>query len=275
MGLGAIIIMDALGFKGIWAREDARKVLNRMKSFRREGIKLQGEDHCGVLLNDYGFRHRVRCMSDTIVVTVALKGRDAPRRALYRAMLSASLIAGSIIWDALYGSPVLLFRGCLAAGEMKEESDFLIGPAVDEAAERYETADGPFLWLAPSAIDIRNRYAETYMDRIEPTIMLPHTVPLKNGDSVETLTYTYFQLTRETDARAETKRRLMQAFGEGPLTPNVKTKKKNIAAFLNHVERIAKDKSWMREDITYRRPEWKDLSVSQKLQLASLGIRRS
>jgi len=39
LNLGAIAILDALGFKGIWAREDANSVLNRFKSFRRIGLR--------------------------------------------------------------------------------------------------------------------------------------------------------------------------------------------------------------------------------------------
>src|SRR5437667_7979985 len=131
MDLGVIVILDALGFKGIWAREDAGQVLGCLKSLRRTGLKLQGKNKAGVLLNDFGFRHRVRCMSDTIVITVIVKGPQARRRALYRAILSASMIAGSIMMEAFSKSPKILFRGCLATGFMKEEVDFLIGPAVD------------------------------------------------------------------------------------------------------------------------------------------------
>jgi hypothetical protein len=117
LDIGVVVILDALGFKGIWSREDAGRVLSRMKSLRRAALRLQGRDRSGVLVSDSGFRHRVRCMSDTIVVTVIVKGPRAPKRALYRAMLSASMIAGDIMLDALYGSPTLLFRGCMA-GEM-------------------------------------------------------------------------------------------------------------------------------------------------------------
>lgn len=176
--IGAVVVLDALGFKRIWAREDPSSVLQRMKALRRKALRLQGHDRAGVLLNDNGLRHRVRCMSDTIVVTVIVKGPQAPRRGLYRAMLSASLIAGNIMVEAAEGTPALLFRGCLAAGEIKEEVDFLIGPAIDEAAERCEQADGPFFWLAPSALEVTQSYADTFPDRIEPTIMVPYSVPL-------------------------------------------------------------------------------------------------
>jgi hypothetical protein len=280
LDLGVIVILDALGFKGIWAREDAKRVLDRMKSLRREALKLQGRDRSGVLLSDSGLRHRVRCMSDTIVVTVVVKGPKAPKRALYRAMLSASLIAGNIMLDALDEAPTLLFRGCMAAGEMKEEVDFLIGPAVDEAAERFEKADGPFLWMAPSALDINQRYAETYHDRLEPVIMLPYTVPLNDGSDIKTYTFTYFGLDWMEDInkgkrRAETRRRLLEAFGQAPLSPNVRKKKQNMLRFLDYVDDIASAGGWREEKLTWRKPDWDDLSPSQKKRLISHGIRRS
>lgn len=277
LDIGVVVILDALGFKGIWSREDARRVLSRMKSLRRAALRLQGKDRSGVLVSDSGFRHRVRCMSDTIVVTVVVKGPKAPKRALYRAMLSASMIVGDIMLDALYGSPTLLFRGCMAAGEMKEDVDFLIGPAVDEAAERFEKADGPFLWMAPSALEINQHYADTYMDRIEPMIMLPYIVPLNDGSKVKTSTFSYFSLGHGTDKkegerRAETRRRLLEAFGRDPLGPSVRSKKQNTLSFLDQLEDIANAGSWREEKITVRQPpEWEDLSLSQKLRLLGHG----
>jgi len=150
--LGAIAFLDALGFKGIWTREDPMAVLQQLKNLRRNGLSLQGRDRDGVLLNDQSLTQRVRCVSDIIMVAVTLRRSDTPERYLYRAMLSASLIASSMIDDALHGSPPLLFRGCMAAGLMKVDGDFVIGPAVDEAAELYERSDGAFFWMGPSAL---------------------------------------------------------------------------------------------------------------------------
>jgi hypothetical protein len=270
MNLGVIVILDALGFKGIWAREDAREVLGRLKSLRRTGLKLQGKDKSGVLLNDYGFRHRVRCMSDTIVITVIVKGSQGRRRALYRAMLSASIIAGSIMMEACRKSPQILFRGCLATGFMKEDVDFLIGPAVDEAAERFEKAHGPFLWLAPSALEITQEYAETYMDRIEPNILVSYSVPLNDGSHVKTQAFN-FLIHNEPERRDETRHNLLAAFGSN-LSSDAKIKKQNITSFLNHIEHMAVTGSWMNEDFILRLPEWTDLSTSQRLQIVAHGF---
>jgi hypothetical protein len=187
-------------------------------------------------------------------------------------MFSASMIAGDIMFRALHGSPALLFRGCLAAGEMKEEADFLIGPVVDEAAERFELADGPFLWLAPSALEVSRRYANTFLSRLEPTLMLPYRVPLNDGRNIKTHAFNYFGVFRKADVRAETRRRLLEAFGGEPLAPSVRIKKPNIARFLDYVERVATDGRWKKKHLVLCRPNWEDLSPSQRMKLLFNGI---
>lgn len=238
LGLGAIAIVDVLGFKGIWTREDPKAVVAHLLALRRRGMRLQGRDRSGVLVYDSGLRHRVRCMSDTIVVIVALKGRRAPARGLYRAMFSATLITGQIVLSGLLGTPPFLFRGCIAVGELEEQADFLIGPAVDEAAERFELADGPFLWLAPSALTIAKRYADTYIERLVPALMLPHSVPLNDGRLAKTQAFAYFGITRSRDERKALTQRLLASFGAEPLRSDVKIKKRNAAKFLAHIERF-------------------------------------
>jgi len=270
MNLGAIVILDALGFKGIWAREDPNAVLKRLKDLRSNGLSLQGRDRSGVLVCDSGFINRVRFMSDTIVVTVMVKGPKAPIRGLYKAMESATMIAGEIMLEAIQGSPKFLFRGCLAAGEMNTDVDFLIGPAVDEAASRFEKADGPFLWLAPSALDINQHFAETFPhdNRLEPFIILPYSVPLNDGSSIKTLTYNYHGIIGEADKRAELHRRILEAFGGNPMNRKVRAKRRNVKKFLSYVDRFARSGKWMKQfQHPFRLPEWNDLSPNQKMTL--------
>ena len=54
---------------------------------------------------------------------------------------------------ALQEAPALAYRGCIAFGEFDMEEGFVIGGAVDEAAEHMEKAEGAFIWCAPSALD--------------------------------------------------------------------------------------------------------------------------
>ena len=173
--------------------------------------------------------------------------------------------------EACRKSPKILFRGCLATGFMKEDVDFLIGPAVDEAAERFEKAHGPFLWLAPSALEITQEYAETYMDRIEPNILVSYSVPLNDGSHVKTQAFNYFLIHNEPERRDETRHNLLAAFGSN-LSSDAEIKKQNITSFLDHIEHMAVTGSWMNEDFILRLPEWTDLSTSQRLQIVAHGF---
>ena len=271
MGLGVIAILDALGFKGIWSRESAKAVMARLKALRRRALSLQGTDRNGALLSDSGLRHRVRFLSDTIVVTVMVKGPKAPARGLYRAMHSAAMIAGTIMYEAISDSPALLLRGCIAAGKMTEDSDFLIGPAVDEAAERFEAADGPFLWLAPSALAITRKYSVTYSDRLVPWILVPYTLPLNDGTFRRTHVFNYFGVNSRELERERVAQLVLNGFGRSRITVSVKRKKDNAAKFLAHVARIDRRGKWRIQEATTL-PEWNELSPSQQLRLLLRGI---
>ncbi|MEP7364575.1 MAG: hypothetical protein ABI972_15065 [Acidobacteriota bacterium] len=185
-------------------------------------------------------------------------------------MLSTVLIVESIIDKALDEPAPLLYRGCLAVGSMKIDGDFLIGPAIDEAAEYFELSDGPFFWLAPSALAINHQYAATFIDRIEPTLMVPYEVPMKDGTAKATLAGCHFGLTRPFDGWRRTKERIYSAFGGAELPGDIEQKRSNIMHFLQHVESIA-GTDWCGSNIEYRKPSWEDLTASQRARIIREG----
>jgi len=267
--LGAVVLLDALGFKGIWNRTDPKSVLRQLKSLKREGQNLQGIDRSGVLLQADALDHRVRCISDTIIVAVTLRDSAIghyPERPIYRAMLSAALIASHMMGFALDGSPQFLFRGCMATGRLNIDGDFLIGPAIDEAAELFEQSDGPFFWMAPSALRINDSYADTFVDRIEPNLMVRYPIPVKNGKSIETLVHNYFGLTQSPNQRAITRENVLHAFGSTELSPEVEKKRCNTLSFLNHIQQIATTSSRYRK-FKFRLPHLEDITYDQKMYI--------
>ena len=92
--LGAVAFLDVLGFKGIWNREKPGAVLNKLHHIKNTATGLQGADHSGTLVCDDGFDHKVKCVSDTVIVTVVPRGRGYNERMLYKAVYSAAWIAG-------------------------------------------------------------------------------------------------------------------------------------------------------------------------------------
>lgn len=275
MRLGAVVLLDALGFKGIWNRFKPKVVLDQLKKLKREGLRLVGYDRAGVLLLDKTFEHSVRCISDTIIVAVTIRGSASPGypdRLVHRAMLSAVLIASQLMDSALDGTPPLLFRGCMAAGRMNIDGDFMIGPAVDEAAGFFEQSDGPFFWMAPSALHIVDEYAETFFDRIEPIYMIRYPVPMKNRTTMSTLVHHYFGLglTLNHDRWVRKRQKIIQVFGT-ELRRDIVRKRNNAVAFLDHVSQIAATAGPFTSMSFPRKPYLEDLTHNQIISILHNG----
>jgi hypothetical protein len=181
-------------------------------------------------------------------------------------MLAAAWIATSMIDFALSGFPPFLFRGCMSAGRVSMDGDFLIGPAIDEAAELYEQSDGPFFWLAPSALRIHDRYADTFNDRMDPNMITRYPVPMKNGTAVDTLTHTHFGLTRPPEGWALTRARIITAFGDTQGHPSVARKRDNVLALLDHIQQMAASPDRNR-GFTLRLPYLEDLTHDQRMNI--------
>lgn len=266
LGLGAVALLDVLGFKGIWQRQSPRTVLQRMRYLRGAGRELQGPNLQGVLWQFPKAVLRVMWVCDTIIISATLKrGSRGPRRYLYRAVESVASTAGRLILNATEGSPPFLLRGCLAAGEMLADSHALLGPAVDEAAEWYEAADGAFFMLTPSAKAISDKFANTFLTHLEPTLMWPYKVPLKGGGVLDTLAFTYGGWTQ--DGWTERKARLLAAFGPGPLPTPVQNKKENTSAFLEFIEDVRNEGTFLHFDRPLDWPDVHDLDTEDRLLL--------
>ncbi|MGA2936119.1 MAG: hypothetical protein ABSF52_03355 [Syntrophobacteraceae bacterium] len=95
-------------------------------------------------------------------------------------------------------NPPLLLRGCITSGEYATEHNFLIGPAVDNAAEYMNCAQGAFVWFAPSAAIIIDKWIDSVCtEKLPPPLAdyvragydifsPPYPVPMKNGASFTT-----------------------------------------------------------------------------------------
>jgi hypothetical protein len=250
-------------------------VFDQLKKLKRQGLRLVGDNRAGVLLLDETFEHSVRCISDTIIVAVTIRGSASPGypdRLVHRAMLSAVLIASHLMDSALDGTPSLLFRGCMAAGRMNVDGDFMIGPAVDEAAGFFEQSDGAFFWMAPSALHIVDEYAETFFDRIEPIYMIRYPVPMKNGPTMPTLVHHYFGLgiTLNHDKWVLTRQKLIQAFGT-ELRQDIVRKRQNTVGFLDYVSQLAATAGPYTSMGFKRKPYLEDLTDNQIVSIVRNG----
>jgi hypothetical protein len=154
----------------------------------------------------------------------------------------------------------------MAVGRVNMDGDFLIGPAVDEAADFFEKSDGPFFWMAPSALEINNRYADTFFERIDPNLMIRYSVPMKDGTESETLAHHHFCFRDAKDRWALTRARLISAFGDIDQRPDIIRKRENVLAFFDHIQRAAASPD-NKQDFDVRLPYLEDLTRDQRLHI--------
>jgi hypothetical protein len=181
MQKGAVALIDALGFRGIWSRHTPDAVLNEMKSVKnwfetriKDQFATQPDFHCDVAF-----------LSDTIAVSMAFDGEI--KQGQHREALCVLYLGDVISWvlDRVLRSEIpFAYRGAIAIGEYEVSPHFLIGQAIDEAAAAHELAQGAIIWLTPAA---RDRVADWL--RVQPgTHMVKFDVPLKGGDTLNTYT---------------------------------------------------------------------------------------
>lgn len=156
--LGAIALIDILGFKGIWKRYDPDDVLKKLKRLREIGMlhEDQGREYLDEQHKAGAAKYDLstRFLSDAICVACwfddgEVRGRSAECSLTY----IVAKMALNMIQEAALTDPVLALRGCISVGAFEIDENSLIGPAVDEAAECMNIAEGAFVWLTRSASD--------------------------------------------------------------------------------------------------------------------------
>ena len=235
MRTGAIAMIDALGFKGVWNRpevkDDPERVIQKLKELRKATV-LDGSGH------DFRIEApQAMFLSDTIVVSIAITPKNQPSdpewtsnwtqdAKLGMALHQVALYVKTLMNRALSEQPKFAYRGCISVGRFDAQETFILGPAVDEAAELMDRAQGAFVWLAPSAR--RFSFPE---GQAEPWLGLHrYAVPLKGGDDYVTHVVTPFEIVSSAEERQAVKRALLETFN-GP-SFDVELKRQNTEAFL-------------------------------------------
>lgn len=156
--VGAVVMMDALGFKGIWKTHSPSAVLDRMHLIERSVRRLESLPSANVA-RELGFRMVITFLSDTVVIACSDTQRPEATVCLATAAAGFAMHAGATdteegrTWDV-----PLAYRGAIAHGRFHVEDRFLLGPAVDEAAEAMNRPEGAFVYLTESARDLYRDY---------------------------------------------------------------------------------------------------------------------
>jgi hypothetical protein len=238
MRLGIVAICDFLGFKGIWKQYPPKDVAQVLRAQRTvwSAVQLQAASRSAP--------HKLRgfMISDTLMLAYVSdlpldeSQRDPEARVrageLVSTVVTLVQLAGTL---ALGETPELIFRGCIAAGPTYDDDGYLIGEAVDLAAEDSEEAEGAFIWLHETA----ERLLESAQHQPEHLVLAPpYPVPTKSG-TVERRVVNPFGMCSKESEMVEQEQKILGTFtdsrrwgGAGP-TPSVLAKQANTRKFLS------------------------------------------
>lgn len=146
MQYGVVVMLDALGTKGIWRDQDLKKVTKRWEKLlgSLDGIlKAESKIHT--------FQPKMNAFSDTIIFTFV---GNTIEDLLAVASSCTSTIIGLGMIVGVY------LRGTISAGKFIHTDKLILGPAIDEAAEFFESDNWIGVSTTPSTYSILRRLSE-------------------------------------------------------------------------------------------------------------------
>lgn len=203
---GAFAMIDCLGFKRIWKRTKPDVVIRKL-------LRLETSVKSQIIskMRDIRFMSdpiiSIRFLSDTVVVSVQNKDIVTKNKKDNAAeLVGVCCLAIPLLLDMfLKDEPNLTLRGCITFGSHICDGNFIVGPAVDEAAEHMNAADGAFVWLLPEAAALNERFQaniirygksifklkkdigiRTALEKVLafPDVLAGYDMPLKSGRSL-------------------------------------------------------------------------------------------
>ena len=235
----AVAMIDALGVRGVWRGTDGRddiRVLDTLHAACAAAYGMQAyvtKSLAPVFASRFGVEPTVTVLSLSDTVVIAALGHPQPEDE--EAWGLVDLVCQCVTYvmrDAAQAARPLTYRGVVNFGRMLVYNTFLLGPAVDDAAEAYESADGAFVWLMPAADRLEPR---TYSPDVWSTMAFKYDVPLKGGHTIRTTALSPYVDNIDPSERA--KIRIGYETALSSLRVDVTIKRQNTLRFLDHVDR--------------------------------------
>lgn len=167
--IGVVALLDALGTKGVWKRENPEAVVktwdNLMNTYHDVSQKRTEKE--------YGYKSNFFAFSDTIIITAT--GND-----ITKTLISLGVDLGIIFTHSILNK--FFIRGCISVGEFFHGQRIVIGPAIDEASQYYMMPNWVGISTSPSAYRIL--YKQSPKQLLEfgyGHVFIPHEIPTKLG----------------------------------------------------------------------------------------------
>jgi hypothetical protein len=241
MQRGALLMMDALGFRDVWQTHDAEQVLAKMQGLkdrmeqRYREQALAHQEACakppdpsgslaGLGARLVGPPPELAFLSDT-VVAAAFEGRHGT---LLSALSAVTFAASTIVDEALRHAPTFLYRGCITVGEFAVRQPFIIGKAVTRAALLHEEAQGAFIWWDALANEVVGPLRE---DELAITTSV-WDVPMKDGARFRTRVVMPFDRFESLEDRRSTIDAATEVFDRSLGDVRVQIKRQRTLEFL-------------------------------------------
>lgn len=276
MQKGAFALLDCLGFKGIWTRHDSEKVVEKLI-----GIEKLAEKACSPSISHFASIQshlivaKAKLLSDTVAVSVKFRDPEAYSDENNPYLVSAlCYLVEQINSYFLDREPHLLLRGCITFDDHLVEQNFIIGPAVDRAAEYEKLPNGAFIWLDPSASLLYSQFEQTIASVFEneyvehrvrellsnstmpphmglgiaaykavgkppPIVVSAFRMPIKSGESISAMVLNPLARESHPDARKQLQALYMKEMSSTRL--DVIIKRQNTERFLAECDRITED----------------------------------
>jgi len=150
---GALVLADCLG---IWNRVDPEKLIGRLKNIETEAATRVVPEYSSSMLSFGPIRFHFPLLSDTVVLKIqyedsAYAREREPDDRQKNLLVSVACESATVLANMFIDSDTPLpLRGCISFGLHLCEGNFLVGPAIDQAAEYMNAPEGRSFGSCPA-----------------------------------------------------------------------------------------------------------------------------
>ncbi|MDD5239875.1 MAG: hypothetical protein PHS34_08455 [Candidatus Omnitrophica bacterium] len=229
---GVILLIDMLGTKRIMERENPEKFMEDMRLFEdhlRKSIEKGVEDS---RLFEKEFSIQIHQFSDTYII-------EATSSNSIGALLV--LLLRIQTFYAITFSSSRFFRGAISVGTYYTDNTRIIGPAINDAGEWYESAEWIGIHFTPkTSYAIKKELL--LKDNFLRHCVIEYNIPLKNNNEMKGYVWNWPQISFintdiiiSEDNINHYKRQILDTFSKHPIGKNEYLKYKNTLDFIDHV----------------------------------------